>query len=58
MLLYILARMEESRSAFKILIGKLTGKRYSRRPRQRWEDNVRMNFKELGINTSNWVDSA
>ena len=27
-------------------------------PRRRWEDNVRMNFKEIGINTRNWVDSA
>ena len=35
------ARMEESRSAFKILTGKPTGKRPLRRPRHRWEDNIR-----------------
>ena len=23
-----------------------------------WEDNIKMDFKEIGINTSNWVDSA
>ena len=28
------------------------------RPRHRWEDNVRMDLKEIGINTRNWVDSA
>ena len=50
--------MEEGRSALKILTGKPTGKRPLRRPRRRWEDNVRMDVKELGINTRNWVDSA
>ena len=41
------ARMEESRSAFKILTGKPTGKRLLERPRRRWEDNVRMDLEEL-----------
>ena len=52
------ARMEESRSAFKILTGKLTGKRPLGRPRRRWEDNIRMGLPEIGINAGNWVDSA
>ena len=43
------ARMEESRNAFKILTGKPTGKRPLGRPRRRWE---------IGINTRNWIDSA
>ena len=51
-------RMEESRSPFKILIGKPTGKTPLGRPRSRWEDNIRMDFKEIGIDTSSWVDSA
>ena len=25
---------------------------------RRWEDNIRMGRKEIGINTRNWVDSA
>ena len=29
-----------------------------KKPRRRWEDNIRMDFKEIGINTRNWVDSA
>ena len=49
------ARMEEGRSAFKILTGKHSGKRPLGRPRRRWEDNIRM---DLGINAGNWVDSA
>ena len=28
------------------------------RPRRRWEDNVRMELEEIGINAGNWVDSA
>ena len=28
------------------------------RPRRRWEDNIRMDLKEKGTNTRNWVDSA
>ena len=28
------------------------------RPRRRWEDNIRMDFEEIGISAGNWVDSA
>ena len=52
------ARMEESRSAFKNLTGKPTGKRPLGRPRRRWEDNIRMGLEEIGINVNNWVGSA
>ena len=52
------ARMEEDRRAFKILTGKPTGKRPLGRPRRRWEDNIRMHVKEIGINAGNWVDSG
>ena len=45
-------------SAFKILTGKPTEKRHLRRSRRRWEDNIRMDFEEIGINAGNWVDSA
>ena len=50
--------MEESRSAFKILKGKPTGKRPLGGPRRRWEDNIRMDLEEISINAGNWVDSA
>ena len=52
------ARMEEGRSAFKIVTGKPAGKRLFRRPRRRWEGNIRMDLEEIGINARNWVDSA
>ena len=50
--------MKEGRSAFKILTGKRIGKRPLGRPRRRWEDNIRMDLEERGINAGNWVDSA
>ena len=34
-----------------MLTGKPTGRR-------RWEDNIRMDLEEIGINAGNWVDSA
>ena len=52
------ARMEEGRRAFKILTGTPAGKRPLGRPRRRWEDNIRMDLKKIGINTNNRVDSA
>ena len=52
------ARMEEGRSSFKILTDKPTGKRPLGRPRLRWEENIRMDLEEIGINAGNWVDSA
>ena len=42
--------MEEGRSAFKILTGTSTGKRLLGRPRRKWEDNIRMDLEEIGIN--------
>ena len=44
--------MEKGRSAFK----SFTGKRSLGRSRCRWEDNIRMDLKEIGINAGNWID--
>ena len=46
------------RNAFKILTGTPAGKRPLGSPRRRWEDNIRIDLKEIGINKRNWVDSA
>ena len=35
---------------------KPTGKRALGRPRRRWENNIRIDLKEIGIDTRNWVD--
>ena len=52
------ARMDESRSALKILTGKPKVKRPLGRPRRRWEENIIMDLEEIGIDAGNWVDSA
>ena len=49
------AGMEGGRSPFKILTGTPAGKRSLGRPRCRWEDNIRMDLKEIVISTMNWV---
>ena len=49
------ARMEEGWSVLNILTRTPTGKRPLVRPRRRWEDNIRMDLKEMCMNTSNWV---
>ena len=41
------------RIPFKILTGKSIG-----RPRRRWEDNIKMDLNEIGINRRNWIYSA
>ena len=46
------AKMEEGRSAFKLL----TRKKPLGRSMRRWEENIRMDLKEICINTRNWVD--
>ena len=41
----------------EILTGKPTGKRPLGSPRRRWEDSIRQDFRIIGINARNWVDS-
>ena len=45
------ARMEECRSALKILTGKPIGNRPLERSRRRWEDNIRMDLERIRTNT-------
>jgi hypothetical protein len=40
---------------FRVLVGGAKGKRPLGRPRHRWEDNIKMNLRELGINGANWI---
>ena len=52
------ARMEQSRNAYIVLVGKPEGKRPLGRPRRRWEDNIRMNLREVGCDPGEWLDLA
>jgi hypothetical protein len=52
------ARMEEKRNAYRILVGKPEGKRPLGRRRRRCEDNIRMGLREIGWGGMDWIDLA
>jgi hypothetical protein len=43
------ARMGEGRSVYRLLVGGFEGKRPLGRPRSRWEDNIKMDLRDIGI---------
>jgi hypothetical protein len=49
------ARTGEGRCAYRVLVGKPEGKRQLERPRRRWEDNIKMDLREIGIDEANWI---
>ena len=49
------ARMGEERGAYRVLVGKLEGKRPLGRPRRRWVDNIRMDLQEVGCWYVDWI---
>jgi hypothetical protein len=51
-------RMWEGRGACRVLVGKPEGKRPLGRPRRRWEDNVRMDLREVGCGCEDWIGLA
>ena len=48
--------MEQSRNAYRILVGKPEGKRHLGRPRRRWENNIKMELREAGCDPREWID--
>jgi hypothetical protein len=50
--------MGEGRNVYKVLVGRPEGKRPLGRPRRRWEDNIEMDFREIGIDGANWIQLA
>jgi hypothetical protein len=46
------------KNSYRILVGKPEGKRPLGRPRRRWEDNVRMDLREIGWGGVDWIDLA
>jgi hypothetical protein len=43
---------------YRVLIGRPEGKRPLARPRRRWEDNIKIYLREIGINGANWIQLA
>jgi hypothetical protein len=52
------ARMGEGRGVYRVLVGRSEGKRSLERPRRRWEDNIKMDLREIWINGANWIRLA
>jgi hypothetical protein len=50
--------MGEVRGAYNILVGKPEGRRPLGRPRRRWEDNIKMDFWEIGFGDVDWINLA
>ncbi|KDR18535.1 hypothetical protein L798_07353 [Zootermopsis nevadensis] len=48
-------RMGERRNAYRVLVGKSEGKRLLKRPRDRWEDSIKMDFREIGWHDMGWI---
>jgi hypothetical protein len=47
--------MGEGRGVYRGLVERPEGKRSLGRPRHRWEDNIKMDFREKGIDGANWI---
>ena len=52
------ARMGERRGVYRVLMGKLEGKRPFGRRRRRWEDTIRVDLQEVGCGGMDWIDLA
>jgi hypothetical protein len=50
--------MGKGRGVYRVLVGRPKGKRPLGRPRHRWEDNIKMDLREIGINRVNWIQLA
>jgi hypothetical protein len=46
------------RGVYRVLVGRPEGMRPLGRPRRRWEDNIKMDLRELGIDGANWIRLA
>jgi hypothetical protein len=50
--------MGDKRRAYRVLVGVPEGKRLLGRPRYRWEDNIKVDFQEVGLGCMDWLDLA
>jgi hypothetical protein len=50
--------MGKGRGVYRVLVGRPKGKKPLGRPRCRWEDNIRMDLREIGIDGAKWIHLA
>jgi hypothetical protein len=46
------------RGVYRVLVAKPEGKRPPERPRRRWEDNIKLELREVGLDGANWIRLA
>ena len=51
-----MARMADSRGAYRVLVSRPEGNSPLGRPRRRWKDNIKMDLEELGWRGVDWID--
>jgi hypothetical protein len=51
-------RMGKGRGVYRILVGRPEGKRPLRRPRRRWEDNIKMDLQDVGCGGVDRIELA
>jgi hypothetical protein len=52
------ARSAYGRGIYRVLVGRSDAKRELGRPRHRWEDNIKVDLKEVGCGGMDWIDLA
>jgi hypothetical protein len=50
--------MEDRRGVYRVLVRRSEGKRPLGRLRRRWEDNIKMDLRDIGIDGANWIRLA
>jgi hypothetical protein len=50
--------MGKGRDIYRFLVVRPEGKKTLERPRRRWEDNIKMDLREIGIDGANWIQLA
>jgi hypothetical protein len=52
------ARTREGRGVYRVLVGRPKGKRPQGKPRRKWECNIKMDLRDIGIDGANWIRLA
>jgi hypothetical protein len=50
--------MGEGRGVYRVLVGRPEGKRPLERPRRRWEDNIKLDLREIEVDEAKWIQLA
>jgi hypothetical protein len=51
-------RIGDGRGVYRVLVGRSECKRPLGRPRRRWEDTIKLEHREIGIDGANWIQLA